>query len=174
VASILDEIEGIVSGIEPTLTPKSEEPPAKPELQTPVAEATPEPATAAESTPESLEFSIGRLEAELEDAIATELGGELRPDMETPPAEVVAPQGPTPKSVPTEKPAEGADVIEGPPEKFEELPSLHRSNAHDLLAMVLSPVVTPIERLSPRDRILVNVAVLSVVLWVPIVWFLAS
>lgn len=171
VATILDEIEGIVSGIEPSNPPKSTDSPEEPERAAPAAEASP-------SIPEPLEFSIERLEAELEDAIATELGGEPHAAKDATPTVVLTPTEPTPEPSPTEKPSEGADVIELPPEEFEqpsgEVTPGHRLGSHHLLAMVFCPCAAPIERLSARDRLLVNVVVLSLVFWVPIVWFLAS
>ena len=158
VTNILDELEGLSENREASLHTESS-------IHESLKDAAP--------LTDVSEFSIDQLEAELEDAIASELGSvedvvkeTLPPEQVSVPAPVAAPT--VRETEPLHQTAQATEIAEHSTE-FLPAPKEHRP----VTAKFVAPFAAPIEKLSARDRFVVNMAVLSLALWVPVVWFLA-
>ncbi|MCH2143776.1 MAG: hypothetical protein MK082_01380 [Phycisphaerales bacterium] len=182
VSSIIDEIDGIVEGINQdaqvvnskahAVHQGSTEDPARMQTQD---------AFKVDGMSADDGFDINRLEEELNVAIAAELGEE--PKLERSNIDSSEEQTPTSGHMSDEDEAPGQEVrmetelVEDRLPKTEsELKTESTSTADPtnptggLLKLLLSPFTAPVERLSPGGRVLLNVVVISTALWVPLVW----
>jgi hypothetical protein len=145
IESILEEIEGIVSGLDPHSP--------SPELD---ANPSPEPSSTATEQP----FDLATLEQELDDAIEAELGVRAESPIEerrenttetadTPLAALATTQ-PTPATTRT--------------------PNRPTSR---VVSAILRPLAAPVARLDPQARLLLSLVSISLALWAPVVLGLA-
>ena len=172
VASILDEIEGIVSS---SGSLKAEKP-GTPERTTPVRQAPPDEDSATRMPEEqSIDFDMNQLEAEMESAIASELGeNTVAPSQGTgTEASTGEPMGTPFQAVQEATMEQVVDVVDLH-DDFEQWELEPRVRPLQLAGKAFfRTAASPVEKLSDRDRLLVNVTVLSLLFWVPIVWVLA-
>ena len=172
VAAILDEIEGLVAQTEPT-DPDQIEPTTSQTAQSVSSDPTPVPQVDPSTT--EADFDINELEAELENAIASELGEEIHNQTTE---EVIETTSSNTNEVaetlqpPIEQEDQTTEVEAVDPTDLGEVKMLSTTPTPTGFTRMMITIASPLENLAPRDRLIVNIAVLSLVLWVPLIWFL--
>ena len=150
IESILEEIEGIVSGLDSN-SPSGHSP--SQELD---AKASPEPSSTATEQP----FDLATLEQELDDAIEAELGVRAESPIEER----------------RENTTETADTPLAALATTQPTPATTRTPNRPtsrVVSAILRPLAAPVARLDPQARLLLSLVSISLALWAPVVLGLA-